>query len=77
MNPESPSGLALQERMARAIAAAVFSSQGDLEDDPKRPVMAARRRVAEEAAIAALQAIQPGDDLGGGLVAMPRSSIDR
>ncbi|MEF2074702.1 hypothetical protein [Consotaella aegiceratis] len=76
MSQDLASALALQERMARAIAAAVFSSQGDLEDDPKRPVMADRRRVAEEAAAAALKVIQPDDDLGRGLVATQRSTND-
>ncbi|MCB8837973.1 hypothetical protein [Aurantimonas sp. VKM B-3413] len=62
----------LLQRVARAIAAAVLNSQSDLDDGPKRPVMADRRRAAEEAATAALAAIEPGDDLGNGLIAVLR-----
>lgn len=65
----------VRERMARAIAAAVFSSQGSMEDAPKHPVMADRRLAAENAADAALSAIEEGDDLGNGLIAVEAACI--
>lgn len=64
----------LRERMARAIAAAVFRSQGVSENAPAHPVMADRRQAAVAAADAALKAIRAGDDLGGGLVAVEGAS---
>ena len=64
---------ALKDRRARAIAAAIHHALGDAPDDPKRPVLADRRRVAEEAAKAAIASIMPGDTFGDGLVAVRRT----
>lgn len=59
----------LKQRMARAIAAAIYSSQHDVESASGHSVMAERRRKAEDAAAAALAVIEPGDDLGRGMAA--------
>lgn len=66
----------LRERMARAIASAVFRSQGGSEEDQKGPVMGDRRLAAENAADAALATIEAGDDLGNGLVAVGDDNRD-
>jgi 1-acyl-sn-glycerol-3-phosphate acyltransferase len=67
----------LRERMACAIAAVMFRSQGGTEDDQKGPVMADRRLAAESAADAPLSVIEAGDDLGNGLVAGDPANRER
>ena len=64
----------LKDRMARAIAAAIQRSLGDAPEAAKHPVMADRRRVAENAAGAALASIRPGDAFGDGLIAVRRNA---
>ena len=54
----------LRERMARAIAAAMFRLQDGREDDQKGPVMTDWHLAAESAADAALSVIEAGGDLG-------------
>ena len=63
----------LRERMARAIAGAVYQSQGSTEEIPTHPVMAERRVAAEKEADAALATIEADDELGNGLVAVRQS----
>lgn len=69
------SEIPLKDRMARAIAAAVYRSQGNTEDDRREPVMAERRKAAEDAAVAALACIQAGDDIGSDLTVVQRSQV--
>ena len=65
----------LRERMARTIAAVIHRALGDGLEDPKQPVMGDRRKVAEDAAEAAIAAIRPGDIFGDGLMAVRRDAV--
>ncbi len=66
--------VSLQERTARSIAAVLNRSSGDAPKDPKHPILAHHRKLAEDAAEAALASIRPGDRFGDGLIAVRRGA---
>lgn len=69
--PES----ALKDQMARAIAAVIHRSLGEGGEDPKHAVLGDRRRVAEDAADAAIATIELDDTFGDGLIVVRRTAV--